>query len=134
MITQEQLPMVAMPSMNDTHLEEIMIINKLDTAARDKDIQAVHEILKELLEHTIIHFNNEETMMKEAQFPAYQMHKDEHDRHIHELRSVIKYFEEHKEPNAISAYIDGNLAAWLIHHIETMDTMTAMFLHSASNI
>ena len=128
MITQDQLPMVAMPSMNDTHLEEILIINKLDSAASENDINAVSKILKELLEHTSIHFFDEEDMMEEAMFPAFKMHKAEHDRHLHELNSVIKYFEEHKDPSAISAYIEGNLKSWLIHHIETMDTITAQFL------
>lgn len=128
MITLEQLPLVAMPSMNDTHLEEILIINRLETAAKNNNIESVPEILKELLEHTAMHFLNEEDMMEEALFPAFKMHKSEHDRHLHELKSVIKYFEKHKDTRAISAYIEGNLTPWLKHHIETMDTMTALFL------
>lgn len=132
MITQEQLPMVAMSSMNDTHLEEILIINKLDDAAKSNETEAVQEILKELLEHTIMHFSDEEDMMEEALFPAFKMHKSEHDRHLHELRSIIQYFQEHKDINAIHAYIEGNLTQWLINHIETMDTVTAVFLQSGS--
>ncbi len=128
MITQDQLPMVAMSSMNDTHLEEILIINRLEVAASENDINAVSEILKELVEHTSIHFFDEEEMMEEALFPAFKMHKSEHDRHLHELQSVVKYFDEHKEPSAITAYIQGGLTPWLINHIETMDTMTAKFL------
>ena len=128
MITQEQLPMVAMPSMNDTHLEEMLIINRLETAAKDNDLEAVPKILQELLEHTAMHFFDEEDLMEESLFPAFKMHKSEHDRHLQELKSVIKYFEEHKDARAISAYIEGNLTPWLIHHIETMDTMTAQFL------
>jgi hemerythrin len=120
--------MVAMPSMNDTHLEEILIINRLENAANENDIEAVDSVLKELLEHTDMHFSDEEDMMEEALFPAFQMHKSEHDRHLHELRSIIKYFEQHKDTGAISAYIKGNLTPWLINHIQTMDTMTAKFL------
>ena len=134
MITQEQLPMVAMPSMNDTHLEEILIINKLDNAAQNNETEAVREILNELLEHTAIHFFDEEDMMEEALFPAFKMHKSEHDRHLHELKSIIQYFEKHKDTNAIHAYIKGNLTPWLINHIETMDTVTAMFLQQGSTI
>ena len=128
MITQEQLPMVAMPSMNDTHLEETFIINKLDKAAAENDVTAVAETLKELLEHTTMHFFDEEDMMEEALFPAFQMHKEKHDRHLHELKSVIKYFDEHQDTRAITAYVQGNLTPWLINHIETMDTVTAQFL------
>ncbi len=133
MITQEQLPMVALPSMNDTHLEEILIINRLDTAARNDDIEAVSAILKELVEHTSIHFSDEEDMMEEALFPAYKMHKSEHDRHLNELRSIIKYFEKNKDTRAIYAYIEGGLTPWLIHHIKTMDTMTAQYVESGSS-
>ena len=128
MITLEELPMVAMPEMNDTHLEETLIINKLEIAAKDDNKELVAEILKELLEHTAIHFSDEEDLMEETLFPALQMHKSEHDRHLHELNSVIKYFEKHQDTIAVSAYIKGSLTPWLIHHIETMDTVTATFL------
>jgi hemerythrin len=128
LITQEQLPMVAIPSMNDTHLEEMLIINKLEKAARSRDIDGVADALDELLEHTLVHFSNEDKMMEEAKFPAYATHKAEHDRHLHELKSLVKYFAKNREPNAVIAYIDGNLVRWMIHHIETMDTVTANFL------
>ena len=129
-MTQDQLPMVVIPSMNDTHLEEMLIVNRLDTAAKNSEVEEVREILNEFLEHTLEHFKGEEKMMQEARFPAFQTHKGEHDRHLHELKALIKYFEEHQDPKAITAYIDGNLVRWLIHHIETMDTMTAEFLKS----
>ena len=132
MITQEQLPMVAVASMNDTHLEEILIINKLETAAADKNTQAVADTLKELFEHTSMHFFDEEDVMEETLFPALKMHKSEHDRHLHELQSVIKYFDKHEDTSAISAYIQGNLTPWLINHIQTMDTITAKFLEQGS--
>jgi hemerythrin len=128
MMTQDQLPMVAIPSMNDTHLEEIIIVNKLDTAAKNNDINAVSEILNELLEHTIEHFSTENEMMQKAKFPAYDTHKAEHDRHLHELKALVKYFEKTQDPRAIKIHIEGNLEKWLIHHIQTMDTVTAQFL------
>ena len=59
MITLEQIPMLAIPSMNDTHLEETLIINKLDIAVSNNEIEAITEILKELLEHTSMHYHDE---------------------------------------------------------------------------
>jgi len=128
MMTQEQLPMVAIPGMNDTHLEEIIIVNKLDAAAKNNDINAVAETLNELVAHTSVHFSGEEEMMQKAQFPAYDTHKAEHDRHLHELKALVKYFQKTKDPRAIAIHIEGNLEKWLIHHIQTMDTVTAQFL------
>lgn len=125
MITQEELPMVAVPSMNDTHLEESLLINKLEDAAQSSNIKLTLEVLKELLEHTTTHFAQEESIMQESGFFEYNSHKAEHDRHLNELKSIIKYFDERRDPNAIMAYIKGNLKAWMIDHVKTMDTVMA---------
>lgn len=128
MIAQEQLPMVAVPSMNDTHLEEILIINKLDSAVKNSEILAIKEILFELIEHTSKHFSDEEKMMIETNFSEHLAHKAEHARHLNELHSLVKYFEKHEEPKAISAYIEGSLTPWLVHHVNTMDSTMAQFV------
>ena len=125
MIIQEELPMVAIPSMNDLHLEESLLINKLETAAKSADIEATLQTLKELLEHTTMHFAQEEKIMRDAAFAEYNSHKAEHDRHLSELRSIIEYFDTRKDPNAILAYIDGNLQRWMIDHVKTMDSVMA---------
>lgn len=128
LISQDQLPMVAVPSMNDTHLEEMILVNKLSNAAKENNITEVSDTLNTLLEHTKAHFSGEEKMMEETSFPAFAMHKGEHDRHLHELKSLIEYFAKNQDPRAVTAYIDGNLEKWLIHHIQTMDTVTAKHL------
>jgi len=128
MITQEQLPMVAMPSMNDTHLEDILMINRLSNAITAQDAKETQSIFAELVEHTIAHFSGEEEMMREKMFPPYPVHKGEHDRALDELKAVAKHFEEHQDFASASRYIDGTLTPWLINHIETLDTVTAMFL------
>lgn len=128
--TQGQLPMIAIPSMNDMHLEEMIIIDKLDTAIANSDVDAISKLIDELLEHSTIHFANEEAIMQETQYPDYQAHKSEHDRHLQELGSLVKYFERTREPKAIYAYSKGNLTPWRIHHIETMDTMMALHHNS----
>jgi len=61
-------------------------------------------------------------------FPPYPVHKGEHDRALNELRVVAQNFEETKDTKALKNYIDATLSPWLIQHIETLDTVTAMFL------
>jgi len=127
-ITQEQLPMLKIAELNDMHLEEMLIINALESAARSRDIEGVAKSLTELYEHTKVHFESEDKMMQESEYKEFPAHKAEHDRHLHELNSLINYFQKHKEPNAIIAYIDGNLARWTLHHAQTMDGEMADFL------
>lgn len=125
LITQEQLPITKNPNMNDLHLEEVLIINRLDKAARGRDIQATSQILKELEAQTSKHFAYEEELMEEAAYPEYQAHKSEHDRHLGELRHLVKHFDTHHDTQAIFVYIEGYLAPWFIHHTETMDKAMA---------
>lgn len=132
MIQLEDLPVVALTSMNDTHLEEVELINKLEEAAKSNDLKAIETLLEALIAHTQEHLTHEEVMMKEKGFPVYEGHKAEHDRHRHELGSVLSYFKEHQDPRAVSAYIEGTLTPWLLHHTKTMDTLTAQFLASKS--
>ena len=128
MITQEQLTMVAMPSMNDTHLEDVLIINRLSNAIDSKNVDEVASIFDELVEHTIAHFSGEEEMMREKMFPPYPVHKGEHDRALNELKMAAKHFHESKDLDFAKNYVEGILTPWLINHIETLDTVTAMFL------
>ena len=131
MITQDQLPMVAMASMNNTHLEDILIINRLSAAAQNKDFDLANSIFTELIEHTTTHFSGEEEMMREKKFPPYPVHKGEHDRVLSELKSIAQNFAASDgDFQLITAYVDGSLAPWLIHHIETLDTVTALFLET----
>jgi len=132
LIRLEQIPVLALPSMNDTHLEESLIINRLEIAVSDNDIDDVFLILRELLEHTRLHYVNEEDMMEKTLFPEFKTHKKEHDRHLSELKSVIEYFDRHKDPKAVHAYIEGNLSAWTLHHADTMDRTLALFLEESS--
>ena len=88
----------------------------------------IKEKLEELLKETTAHFSKEEEMMENKDYPDFFTHKGEHDRHLHELAHIIKYFTERQDPQAIAAYIEGNLCSWTTHHIKTMDAEMATFL------
>ena len=128
MISQERLIMGAMPSMNDTHLEDMLLINRLSKAAQNNDLPAVRSTLDELIEHTIEHFKNEEEMMLEHQFPPYPHHKEEHDKALRELQEISAKFDEDENTQDITKYIDTIFAPWFLQHVELLDGVTAMFL------
>ena len=131
MIGQEQLPMVDTISMNDTHFETLLLINKLSTAIQSADVDAVNEVFKELIEHTEEHCKHEEEMMVEKKFPPYLAHKEEHDLALDDMRKASSDFAETKDMEAAEKYIELNLAPWFLRHTETMDTVTSMFLENS---
>lgn len=130
MITQEQLPLVAMPSMNDTHLEELILINRLSDALDARDAEAVTAIAEALVAHTVEHFGGEEVMMREQQFPPYPMHKGEHDRALSEMRAQVASWHSRHDFDSLAYYVNVTLPQWIMVHIQTMDTVTASFLVS----
>lgn len=130
LILESQLPMVELSSMNDTHLEDILIINKISSAIEKKDTTAISLLMKELVEHTVEHFSGEEKMMLEKKFPPYFMHKSEHDRALDELREQEVLWSENQDLVYLKNYIETTLKNWIINHIQTMDTVTAKFLVS----
>lgn len=128
MIYEEQLPMVAMPQMNDTHLEEVILINRIDAAIAARDAERVGALLEELLAHTVVHFETEEAMMREQRFPPYLMHKSEHDRALGEMRIHVGAWKEQGDFALLERYIGDALPQWIVQHVGTMDMVTANFL------
>lgn len=134
LINKEKLPLVAMDFMNSTHFEDVDIINELYyyilKYAQDpveKNFESVNEHYKIWQNHTVEHFKAEEVMMQEKRFPAYMMHKGEHDNTLLKMQAVYDKWIETKDIEALQNYFQEELLQWLINHIQTMDTVTAMF-------
>ena len=134
LIREEELPKVELASMNDTHLEDLIMINELAQLIEDKKTDLITEKLDALIVHTVEHFSSEERMMLEKRFPAYPMHKAEHDRALAEMNEVVAEWKANKELEALRNYIVTTMPAWLVQHVSTMDTVTARFLVSHFNV
>lgn len=128
MFFEDRLPLVAMPSMNDTHLEEVILINRIAEAIQKGDESRIGILLDELVEHTVAHFETEEAMMREKRFPPYLMHKGEHDRALNEMKMQVLSWKESHDNEALALYIGTTLPQWITQHVGTMDTVTANFL------
>ena len=132
MIDQTQLPMTKMGTLNDLHLEEMLLLNRLEEASQAGVVEEVRTLLDALISHTEEHFDIEEDLMEEGLYPASASHVAEHERHLRELHSVRDYFQEHEDTRAVSAYIQGNLLAWFIHHTQSMDVPMSDYLSAGT--
>ncbi len=133
MMTETQLPLVALAAMNDTHLEELILINKISAAIAEGNQGQVTQLLDRLAMHTVEHFTAEEAMMREGGFPPYPMHRAEHERALQELRIQLLIWNDKHDFDVLAHYIDETLPEWIVSHIRTMDTVTANYLvHGAA--
>ena len=137
LIEIKKIPQVAMAFMNETHAEDVAIINDLyalilayekePNAENKKPLDAKYE---EWLLHTIEHFRVEEEQMRSLGFPPFAMHKGEHDNALAQMDTRFRAWQESQNIAALKTYIGVELPQWLSNHIATMDTVTAMFFQT----
>jgi len=129
MITFTELSKVAFDEMNTVHAEEVEQLSHietlLDTGAPDT---ALSQALEALFSHTREHFANEERLMREVGFPAYEMHKAEHNRALNEFQLMMMEWRNRNDNRILRDYICTDTPQWLLQHIATMDTVTANFI------
>ncbi len=133
LLKKGQVPEVALPQMNQVHETEIDILNRLHKAIeayeeKKADAQVIDILLDEFIKDVIQHFNFEQGMMEEFNFFAYPVHRAEHDRVLSELREIEKKWKEERDIEALKNYLEKQFVPWLINHVQTMDTVTAMYL------
>lgn len=135
LVQKTDLPLVAMEFMNEVHLEEIEMLNVLNDKLIAYEVEPSPEGKEDVCnycekwyQHTISHFNGEEVEMQRTHFPPYIIHKNEHDNFLAVMRAEINSFNQNANPIALQKFIALDVVPWLIQHIRTMDTVTAMFL------
>src|SRR5512138_951317 len=132
-IDLQRLPQLPIAFMNADHAQEVRLVNAVEAALDahrrgEGTLAAVIETLSLLAVHTREHFLREETAMREAGFPAYPVHKAEHDRVLEEMDAEARAFRERGDGARLSRYLAEVLPAWFTGHVRTMDTVTAAFL------
>lgn len=133
LLDQSALPQVALDFMNDDHATATDMANLLHqaiTAAKNgSDNQPqITQLLTGLYQHNVEHFAREEAQMIKANFPPYDCHKGEHERVLAQMQEVLKTWQEAHDLPALEHYLSDIMLPWFIQHINTMDTVTAIYI------
>jgi hemerythrin len=129
LIKENEIPRVALNDMNEVHDVEIEIVNKLYNAiVENEDIAEILKYFNEFLNDIINHFTFEQGLMEKYNFFAYPIHRTEHDRVMYELKSLEKMLKEKGDIKTVKDYLENVFKPWIINHVQTMDTVTAIYL------
>jgi hemerythrin len=137
-IEPTELPELPVPFWNDDHLREAGLVNDLEEAlaahARGDGpadtLEPVVAKLALLAVQTREHFLREEGSMREAGFPAYAVHKAEHDRVLAEMDREARLFRKQGDAARLSSYLFEALPAWYRGHVRAMDVGAAQWVAS----
>ena len=134
LIPKDAVPDVPVDFMNHDHAEAADLINDIDALLTEgAEPERIEMALVALFEHTREHFAREEEEMRAVGFPAYPLHKVEHDRILAELDEELATFGQSQDVGDIASYVRGVLPGWLLDHICTMDTVTAQFIAQSTS-
>ncbi len=128
----EQVEHLEVDQMQETHESEIALLNEIDKLAihysmKKADLGELEEKIEEYLTHVKAHFANEEELMREYDFPEYEMHKMAHDMFLLDLDITINQWKKFGDINKVINFI-RKTPEWLVMHINTVDAPTSAYL------
>jgi len=122
-------PQVELDFMNRDHAEFIELHTKLlELLGSQAANTEMDETLNKLAEHTRNHFAAEEQCMRDAQFPPYPVHKEEHAQVLADMLDRIERWHQSRDTQIMKDYLEHTLPAWFIHHVSMMDMVTARYI------
>ena len=120
---------VGVRSFDEEHKKLITYVNELNQALSIGSAQkTMEDILGNLVNYTVIHFNHEEDYMKIHDYPGYAQHHKEHE----ELKAQVADFNSRIKSGKTSFSLELMmfLKNWLTQHIMGSDMLYKDFFSS----
>jgi len=113
---------------DDDHKQLIHLINEFESAAHYNQGALFEEkALSELVAYTKYHFNAEEKLMQERNYPDYEQHKAQHEAMIKKVNTFLESYQNSDSEQVIEE-VAAYLKYWLVNHIISVDKKAAQFL------
>ncbi|MGC1870325.1 MAG: bacteriohemerythrin [Acidobacteriaceae bacterium] len=111
------------------HKKLFNIINQLADAMRvAKGQEVIAQIVGQLIAYTRTHFQQEEALMEQAQYPELSAHQQLHRELVADVEKFQRELDEGLRPNTV-AILDF-LKDWLTQHIQKVDKAYSEHLNS----
>lgn len=128
----EQVEYMDLDEMQETHENEIAIINEIDKLATKYQMEgtgreALEEKLDAYIAHVREHFEREEELMEAYDFHAYDMHKLAHDMFLIDLQYATNQWKRYGDIDRVVSFVRKS-PEWIVMHIGSVDAPTAAFL------
>ncbi len=112
------------------HQQIFEIVNALhDAVITKKNVYRLQDLLECLANHTIEHFQTEESLMMAVDYPDYDRHKQTHDNLVAKVDNLLLKFRD-RNTKVITTEITQFLTEWLAHHIKGEDQKMIQFLQN----
>ena len=122
---------VGIPQVDEEHQNLVKCLNLLDEAAKKgKGSRVMGEILSQLIEYTVTHFEAEEVLMQGAEYPGLKRHKTQHRQLVQKVEKFRGKFVNNGQ--RITSDMMEFLKYWLSNHILVDDKTFAKHYNGAT--
>ena len=104
------------------HEESVRLMNAMQTCS-DTELPA---LFVQHMAHLREHLARENELMERIGFFAIEVHRGEHERVLAEQDAILTKLTA-GDLDAVRQYVQEDLPAWFLGHLQSMDTMTAQF-------
>ena len=127
---------VNIQELDEQHKLLIQMINDLHgLIVRKSNPGTVCEVLERLIHYTRTHFDDEETLMRNSDFPGYEAHKARHDQFIGEVEALERRAKiSQGSEQLVGMEMLFKLKDWLVDHIVVMDMDYSRHMQSRSTV
>jgi len=116
-------------SIDKQHMKLIDMLNEFYENIKSKSTKEIlSDLIKEMREYSVFHFNSEEDLLKQYGYPGLEEHKSEHNRFIRKVEEFENRF--NSGMIILSFEITDFLRSWLKDHIQVTDKEYSRFLMS----
>ncbi len=123
---------LGIPSVDAQHKKLLEIGNRineliLDHRESSDSYDEITDVIRELKDYTIYHFQNEQVLLEKYHYPDYDGHKKEHDDFITYLDGIDINAVEDDQIGFLKALL-AKLIKWIFNHIITTDFLYKDYL------
>jgi len=93
----------------------------------------LQETLDFLVDYTIKHFNDEEALQVQYNYPEYENHKKMHEGFKTMVGGLVREFSETGSSDELSKNVNKIIVRWLINHIQREDKKIGEYINNACN-
>jgi hemerythrin len=111
---------VGIESVDFEHREMIGLLNGLYDELQDRqDADSIEQFLGDIHATISAHFALEERVMRRAEFPEYEAHKNDHEELLDQIRDLMDLFAA--DPVSGLSELQRELSTWFESHFATFD-------------
>lgn len=114
---------------DNQHKQLIAYLNNLSNAFNSgKGKEEIEKTMDFLVAYTIKHFNDEEKLMREANYPEKLLHRMFHEDFKKIVASYVERLKEEGPNNMLAESVVSGMGDWLVNHIKGDDFAMAVYV------